>query len=133
MRSIPVATLCMVTVALTTAAPLASVTVPRIDPRNVCAEAGVAASIVSGKVHTTAMATPHLQKLFMVFSCGDLYDATGRDVPSKPRITAIVFPDKRPAPTPTLKNPGIAISRERTPSQARVAQWAAVPSCGKRD
>src|SRR5580700_2117251 len=110
MRSIPVATLCVVTVAPTTAAPLASVTVPRIDPRNVCAEAGVAASIVSRKAHTIAMATPHLQTLFMVFSCGDLYDATGRDVLSNPRITAIAFPDKRPPPPPPPPNPPTAIS-----------------------
>jgi hypothetical protein len=70
MRSTPVSVLCTVTVAPTTAAPLVSVTVPRIVPRNVCARLVVAApsNIASNAAHVIVARTPHRRKVFIALS-----------------------------------------------------------------
>jgi hypothetical protein len=64
----PVATLWIVTVALLTAAPVESVTVPRIDPRNVCAQLLVALKITNKIAH--AITAPVLnRRILIIFSC----------------------------------------------------------------
>jgi hypothetical protein len=67
MRSIPVATLWIVTVALLTAAPLVSVTVPRMLPRNVWVQPAVAFSKMTKMAHATAAPVLHRQ-ILMIFS-----------------------------------------------------------------
>src|SRR5580698_787896 len=88
----------MVTVAPTSAAPVLSVTVPWIVPRNVCDQPGAAASSINKSAHTIATTAPVRLEIFMVFSCASLYGGLGRLVLSIMRMSAINPADSPPAP-----------------------------------
>src|SRR4029077_14835762 len=100
-RSIPVSTLCTVTVAPDTVAPLVSVTVPRIDPRNVCADALVTPTAITNNIaHTTPPRTPHRRDRSMVFSCDRLQHRAGALVPSRPQMESLNLTDDAPSAIP---------------------------------
>src|SRR4029077_18514743 len=101
MRSTPVSTLWTVTVALLTDAPLVSVTVPRTDPRNVCADALVTPSaITSNTAHTTPSRSPHRRDRSMVFSCDRLQHRAGALIPSRPQMEFLNLTDDAPSAIP---------------------------------